>query len=126
MWMLLYYFHVKKEINISGSGLYNSLRHMDSFTIIKVLTRTSIRKEARRNHEKRGNIVNDVAEKKRTLCWFIHGPNWKILPSPLSVSLYSSSKEFIFIRIFIFLISPKYKRLLLHWTDTLPLNWMDN
>ena len=66
--MLLYYFHVKKEINISGSGLYNSLRHMDSFTIIKVLTRTSIRKEARRNHEKRGNIVNDIAEKKRTLC----------------------------------------------------------
>ena len=61
-------FSCEKEINISGSGLYNSLRHMDSFTIIKVLTRTSIRKEARRNHEKRGNIVNDVAEKKRTLC----------------------------------------------------------
>ena len=90
------YIDVYKIIKNWGPGPYNSLRHADNRKYFSGLSLTRNRREAHMF-----NFAREVG-KFGCFCWekgnfimineFKHGQTWKVWPSPLSSSLYSTFK----------------------------------
>ena len=96
------YIHVYRITKNWGPGPYNSLRHADNRKYFSGLSLTRNRREALMFYLARevGIFGHALAEKKVILMIneFKYGQTWKIWPSPLSLSLYSTFKNVIWIK----------------------------
>ena len=90
------YIRAYEKIKNWGRGPYNSLRHADNRKYFSGLSLTRNRREALMFYLARevGIFGHALAEKKVILMIneFKYGQTWKIWPSPLSLSLYSTFK----------------------------------
>ena len=92
------YTHAYHVIKNRGPGPYNSLRHADNRKYFSGLSLTRNRREAHMFY-----LAREVVKTWRCSCWekgnfimineFKYGQTWKMWPSPLSLSLYSTFKE---------------------------------
>ena len=91
------YNHVYEIIKNWGPGLYDSLRHVDN---IKYFSGLSLMRNRMETHM--FYLASEVGKLWTCSCWekgnfiinneFEYGQTWKIWPSPLSLSLYSTFK----------------------------------
>ena len=92
------YIHVYQIIKNWEPGLYNSLHHADNKKYFSGLSPTQNRREAHMFY-----LAREVGKIWTCSCWekcnfimineFKYSQTWKIWPSPLSLSLYSTFKE---------------------------------
>ena len=90
--------HVYQIMKNWGPGPYNSLRHADNRRYFSGLSLTRNRREAHMFY-----LAKEVGKIWTCSCWekgnfiminkFKYGQTWKIWPSPLSLSLYSTFKH---------------------------------
>ena len=92
--------HVYRITESWGPGPYNSLRHADNSIYFSGVSLTRNRRKAHkfylaREVRKSGHVL---AEKKNNFIMineYKYGQTWKISPSPLSFSLYSTFQYFL-------------------------------
>ena len=96
--ILCVYIHVYKIIKKWGTSPYNSLRHADNRKCFSGLSLMRNQREPLMFY-----LAREVGKFWTCSCWekgnfiminkFRYGQTWKILPSPLSLSLYSTFKH---------------------------------
>ena len=92
------YIHVYQIIKNRGPGPYNSLRHADNRKYFAGHCLTQNRREAHMIY-----MAKEVEKIWKCSCWekgnfvmindFKYGQSWKISPSPLSLSIYSTFND---------------------------------